>query len=350
MPSLDFIRAPPHTGSENLADSFCLIEHHELLDENDGFQEIQRNGRLCIESFESDDESLSSEEDECLLRAVEGDGEEDSSFTFVVRDARPRMRGHVPMHGQERDSEGKNPGNMDYKHGGRPFLVFRNGGKVERMASSGSFRGVEGSGGGIEEKDISPKLNSKSEPEPGLEIHLAEPNLESQGPYRKPRAAMEYRIWADRSGQYRQEMILLGCENNHVLLLKRNGVRLSILKTDLSHRDQEFLTQAMKWPITTSPKELPPDVEASVVPPTYSDKTKPNPNKVRSWLDVTGRYSVDAQLVGFRKGKIVLHKTSGVKVGVIPDQMAKDDLAFAEKELGMVLTGPAKEKKGKVIV
>jgi hypothetical protein len=80
MPSLDFIQAPPHTGCENLADSFCLIEHHELLDENDGFHEIQRNGRLDIGSFESDDENLSSEEDECLLRAVEGDGEEDVGF------------------------------------------------------------------------------------------------------------------------------------------------------------------------------------------------------------------------------------------------------------------------------
>jgi len=76
MPSLDFTQAPPHTSGENLADSFCLIEHHELLDENDGFQEIQRNGRLCIGSFESDDESLSSGEDEYLLRAMEGEEED----------------------------------------------------------------------------------------------------------------------------------------------------------------------------------------------------------------------------------------------------------------------------------
>jgi len=80
MPSLDFTQVPLHTSGDNLVDSFCLIEHHELLDENDGFQEIQRNGRLCIGSFESDDESLSSGEDECLLRAVEGDEEEDVGF------------------------------------------------------------------------------------------------------------------------------------------------------------------------------------------------------------------------------------------------------------------------------
>lgn len=80
MPSLEITQAPPHMSGENLADSFYLIEHHELLDENDDFQEIQRNGRLCVGSFESDDESLSSGEDECLLRAVEGDGEEDVGF------------------------------------------------------------------------------------------------------------------------------------------------------------------------------------------------------------------------------------------------------------------------------
>ncbi|CUS08240.1 unnamed protein product [Tuber aestivum] len=345
MPSLDFIKAPSHTTGENLADSFCLIEHHELLDESDGFQEIRRDGRPCAGSFESDDESSSSEEDECLLRAVEGEGEEDSSFTLVVRDVRPRVRGHVPMHGRERGSEGENPGRTDYKRGGKPVLVSMDGGKAERAVSSGSFRG------GIEEKDISPKLYPKPESQPEPEIHLTEPTtLELQKPYRKPRGTMEYRIWTDKNGQYRQEMILLGCKNDHVLLLKRNGVRLNILKTDLSPQDQEFVTQAMEWPVATPPKELPLNAETSAPPSIYSDKPKPDPSKIRGWLDVTGKYGVDAQLVGFRKGKIVLHKTNGVKVGVIPHQMAKDDLAFAEKELGMVLTGSVKEKKGKVIV
>ncbi|KAG0130422.1 SLA1 homology domain 1, SHD1-domain-containing protein [Tuber indicum] len=350
MPSLDFIQAPPHTGCENLADSFCLIEHHELLDENDGFHEIQRNGRLDIGSFESDDESLSSEEDECLLRAVEGDGEEDSSFTLVVRDARPRTHKRMPVREQERDGGGESPGEMDYKHGGKPLLVFRSGGKAERMASSGSSRGVGGNGEGIGDKEISPKLNSEPEYEPDPETHLAEPNPKSREPSRKPRTAMEYRIWTDKNGQYRQEMMLLGCENVHVLLLKRDGVRLNILKSDLSPQDQGFVTQAMEPPITTSLNGLSPNDNTSVIPLySYSNKPKPDPSKIRSWLDITGRYSVDAQLVGFRKGKIVLHKTDGVKVGVIPNQMAKDDLAFAEKELGMVLTGIAKEKKGKAI-
>jgi len=330
---------------ENLVDSFYLIEHHELLDENDDFQEIQRNGRLCVGSFESDDESLSSGEDECLLRAVDGDGEEDSSFTFVVRGAGPRMHEHIPIHEQKQDNEGQGAGKMGYKHGGKPLLVFKSEGGVERTAGSGSSRGVEGGGGEVKEKDIFPKPNSKPEPE----IHPAEPDLESQEPSQKPHTAMEYRIWNDKNGQYRKEMILLGCENNHVLLLKRNGVRLNILKSDLSPQDQEFVTQAMESPIATSLKELPPNVNTPVAPLKHSDKSKPDPSKIRSWLDITGRYSVDAQLVGFRKGKIVLHKTNGVKVGVIPDQMAKDDLAFAEKELGMVLTGLVKEKKGKVI-
>ncbi|KAG0641202.1 SLA1 homology domain 1, SHD1-domain-containing protein [Tuber brumale] len=350
MPSLDFIQAPSHTGGEDLADSFCLIEHHELLDENDGFHEIQRNGRLNIGSFESDDESLSSEEDECLLRAVEGDGEEDSSFTLVVRDARPRMYECMPIREQEQDSEEGSLGEMDYKHGGKPLLVFKNGGGAEHMASSGSSRGVEGDGGGIEEKEISPKLNSEPESKPEPETHLAEPNPKSQEPSQKPRTAMEYRIWTDKNGQYRQEMILLGCKNDLVLLLKRNGVRLNILKSDLSPQDQGFVTRAMEPPITTSLNGLPPNGDASVIPFMCSNKPKPDPSKIRSWLDITGRYSVDAQLVGFRKGKIVLHKANGVRVGVIPDQMAKDDLAFAEKELGMVLTGTVKEKKGRVIV
>jgi len=218
------------------------------------------------------------------------------------------------------------------------------------MASSGSPQGVEGGRGGIEEKEISPKLDSKPESEPEPEIHPTEPNLESREPSQKPRTTMEYRIWADNNGQYRQDMILLGCENDHVLLLKRNGVRLNILKSDLSPQDQEFVTRVMGSPITTSPKELPPSVNTPAAPFIYSNKPKPDPSKIRSWLDITGRYSVDAQLVGFRKGKIVLHKANGVKVGVSLDQMAKNDLVFAEKELGMVLTGFVKEKKGKVIV
>jgi len=258
------------------------------------------------------------------------------------------MREHIPTHEQEQDSEGQGAGKTDHKHGGKPLLVLKSGVGVgvECTASSGSSPGVEGGGGGgTEEKDIPPKPNSKPEPE----VHPAETDLESQEPSRKPRTAMEYRIWTDKNGQYRKEMMLIGCEKNHVLLLKRNGVRLNILKSDLSPQDQEFVTQAMKSPIPTSLKELPPNVNTPVAPLKHSDKSKPDPSKIRNWLDVTGRYSVDAQLVGFRKGKIVLHKTNGVKVGVIPDQMAKDDLAFAEKELGMVLTGLAKEKKGKVI-
>ncbi|RPA98610.1 SHD1-domain-containing protein, partial [Choiromyces venosus 120613-1] len=356
MPSLDFVPAPPPRASEDLVDSFCLIEHHELLDENDGFQEIQRNGCLYMGSFESDDESLSSEEDECLLRAVEGDGEEDSSFTFVVRDARPRMHKHMPIPEQEQESEVEKAGKVDYKHGGKPLIVYRRGAKLERIPSSGSQLGVEigrdgGGGGGIEEEDISPKLNSKLEPEPESEpeIRRAEPEPESQEPSQKPHAAMEYKIWTDKNGQFRQEMILLGYENNRVFLLKRNGVRLNLPKSDLSLQDQEFVTQAMESPITTSFKELPPSVDTPVVPLKISDKPKPDPSKIRSWLDITGKYSVDAQLVGFRKGKIVLHKTNGVKVGVMPDQMAKEDLEFAERELGMVLTGCVKGKKGKVI-
>jgi len=255
------------------------------------------------------------------------------------------MHEHTHIHKQEQDNEGQGAGKMDHKRGGKPLLVLKSEKGIERTASSGSSRGVGGGGGGMEEKDISPKPNSK--PEPG--VHPAEPDLESQEPSQKPRTVMEYRIWTDKIGQYRKEMILLGCENNHVLLLKRNGARLNILKSDLSPQDQEFVTQAMESPIQTSLKELPPNVNKPVAPPKHSDKSKPDPSKIRSWLDVTGRYSVDAQLVGFRKGKIVLHRTNGVKVGVIPDQMAKDDLAFAEKQLGMVLTGLVKEKKGKVI-
>ncbi|PHH68778.1 hypothetical protein CDD82_289 [Ophiocordyceps australis] len=66
-------------------------------------------------------------------------------------------------------------------------------------------------------------------------------------------------------------------------------------------------------------------------------KAKPDSAKVRAWTDRSGAFSVDAQFLGLRDGKIHLHKLNGVKIAVPIAKMSQADLEYVEQTTGMSL-------------
>ncbi|CAK7218190.1 cytoskeletal protein binding protein [Sporothrix curviconia] len=61
-----------------------------------------------------------------------------------------------------------------------------------------------------------------------------------------------------------------------------------------------------------------------------SSKSKPDTSKVRTWTDRTKSFSVDAQFLGLKDGKIHLHKLNGVKIAVPVAKMSVEDLEYVE--------------------
>ncbi|MCJ1387796.1 hypothetical protein MMC18_000639 [Xylographa bjoerkii] len=57
----------------------------------------------------------------------------------------------------------------------------------------------------------------------------------------------------------------------------------------------------------------------------------PDSSKLRVWTDVTGNFTVDAEFLGFRDGKIRLHKINGVKITVPLAKMSTADLTYVEQ-------------------
>ncbi|KAK1959853.1 SH3 domain-containing protein [Colletotrichum sublineola] len=68
-----------------------------------------------------------------------------------------------------------------------------------------------------------------------------------------------------------------------------------------------------------------------------SGKSKPDPAKVRTWTDRSKSFSVDAQFLGLKDGKINLHKMNGVKIAVPVAKMSVEDLEFVERATGISL-------------
>jgi hypothetical protein len=66
-------------------------------------------------------------------------------------------------------------------------------------------------------------------------------------------------------------------------------------------------------------------------------KSKPDPSKVRTWVDRTGTFKVEAQLLGCIDGKIHLHKLNGVKIAVAASKMSIPDLEYVERKTGVSL-------------
>ncbi|CAK7198088.1 cytoskeletal protein binding protein [Sporothrix eucalyptigena] len=68
-----------------------------------------------------------------------------------------------------------------------------------------------------------------------------------------------------------------------------------------------------------------------------SSKSKPDASKVRTWTDRTKSFSVDAQFLGLKDGKINLHKMNGVKIAVPVAKMSLEDLEYVEAVTGISL-------------
>lgn len=68
-----------------------------------------------------------------------------------------------------------------------------------------------------------------------------------------------------------------------------------------------------------------------------STKSKPDMMKVRTWTDRSKSFSVDAQFLGLKDGKINLHKVNGVKIAVPIVKMSVEDLEYVERVTGISL-------------
>ncbi|KUI66375.1 Actin cytoskeleton-regulatory complex protein sla1 [Cytospora mali] len=68
-----------------------------------------------------------------------------------------------------------------------------------------------------------------------------------------------------------------------------------------------------------------------------SAKSKPDASKVRTWTDRSKSFSVEAQFLGLKDGKINLHKVNGVKIAVPIVKMSIEDLEYVELVTGISL-------------
>ncbi|KAI1265270.1 hypothetical protein F5Y18DRAFT_417359 [Xylariaceae sp. FL1019] len=68
-----------------------------------------------------------------------------------------------------------------------------------------------------------------------------------------------------------------------------------------------------------------------------SSKPKPDPAKVRNWTDRSKSFSVEAQFLGLKDGKINLHKMNGVKIAVPLAKMSIEDIEYVERTTGISL-------------
>ncbi|OBT74680.1 hypothetical protein VF21_06999 [Pseudogymnoascus sp. 05NY08] len=66
-------------------------------------------------------------------------------------------------------------------------------------------------------------------------------------------------------------------------------------------------------------------------------KAKPDPSKVRTWTDRSKSFSVEAQFLALKDGKINLHKMNGVKIAVPVSKMSIEDLEYVENMTGVSL-------------
>ncbi|KAJ9157670.1 Actin cytoskeleton-regulatory complex protein sla1 [Pleurostoma richardsiae] len=66
-------------------------------------------------------------------------------------------------------------------------------------------------------------------------------------------------------------------------------------------------------------------------------RSKPDPSKVRTWTDRSKSFSVEAQFLGLKDGKINLHKMNGVKIAVPISKMSIEDLEYVERATGISL-------------
>jgi hypothetical protein len=70
---------------------------------------------------------------------------------------------------------------------------------------------------------------------------------------------------------------------------------------------------------------------------TSNSETEPDLSKVRVWKDRSNSFSVEAQFIGLKDGKINLHKVNGVKIAVPIAKMSLVDIEWVEQATGLSL-------------
>ncbi|GMM32257.1 cytoskeletal protein-binding protein [Martiniozyma asiatica (nom. inval.)] len=68
-----------------------------------------------------------------------------------------------------------------------------------------------------------------------------------------------------------------------------------------------------------------------------SSKSLPNAHRVRTWIDRSGSFKVEAEFLGVQEGKIHLHKGNGVKIAVAAQKLSIEDLEYVERLTGTSL-------------
>lgn len=64
---------------------------------------------------------------------------------------------------------------------------------------------------------------------------------------------------------------------------------------------------------------------------------EPDPSKVRTWTDRSKSFTVEAQFLGVKDGKLNLHKMNGVRIAVPVSKMSMQDLEYVERITGLSL-------------
>ena len=69
----------------------------------------------------------------------------------------------------------------------------------------------------------------------------------------------------------------------------------------------------------------------------FFSAAEPDASKVRTWTDRSKSFSVEAQFLGLKDGKLNLHKMNGVKIAVPVSKMSLEDLEYVERMTGISL-------------
>ncbi|KAG9119309.1 cytoskeletal protein binding protein [Ceratobasidium sp. 392] len=138
------------------------------------------------------------------------------------------------------------------------------------------------------------------------------------------------RIWHDETGQFKVEAKFLGLENGDVMLHKTNGIIVKVPFAGMSLDDMTICIELLGKPPHVRQMQRP-------------TADGPRSSKTRIWTDRTGRFTVEAKLLGLDNSKIKLHKTNGVIIDVLPVKMAPEDLI---EIASFISAGPATTSPG----
>ena len=103
--------------------------------------------------------------------------------------------------------------------------------------------------------------------------------------------------------------------------------------SSIRQRDELPIPSAPPLPSMSCPQPPPsPPTSCPLFEP-LKHSSFPNPFKTRLWQDQSGNFSVLAQLLDWRDGKVELHKTNGVKVAVPMSRLCGTDVEFVFQEM-----------------